>query len=446
MGNFGQEPAEFILDQMPKLTFKNRSLKLNGKDSESITLVQPRGFIDSSSYSAFEKSLEAAYRKGNRFQVMDLSKVNYINSTGISAIIRYYGLYNERKGLMVLISVPRTVGLSMHLLGVTSLVPFHKDLESAKKQFARILDGTDERSEESATWIPETSKKRVYIPLKSQESPIKGSNIVLLTPQSTRFTRVLGLRYTQLKGNLKIFHDAREALESIEQSTPDLVVVDERMDESGDFVTRLKVHPSRSLISILKIYPGQKRGLEENLDFKIWENDYLVDPFEIRELFSLAEAELLRVPQDRKSFVQQIHMGMRTTRENLEKANKMADLIIRQSLESEEARTALYAAVKEGLDNAAVHGNCWDSEKLIDLNFLVDHEKISLNILDQGDGFDHQFFLSQIDATEAFERAKDKIIQEGRRGGLGILLMSRCTDSMEYSSDGRELRLEKLIH
>lgn len=430
---------------MPKLTFKNQSLKLNGQDSESMTLVQPEGFIDSSSYESFERSMELAYQKGNRFQILDLSGVHYINSTGISAIIRYFSLYQERDGLLVLVSVPRTVGLSLHLLGVTSMVPFHKDLESARKQFQRVLEGTDERSEKAATWVPETSKRRVYIPLRGGESPLKGSRIVLLTPASTRFTRILGLRYTQLQGKIEIFHDPGQALDSIEQSPPDLVVVDERMDASGDFVTRLKVHPRRSLISVLKIYSRRSTGLEEEIDFKIWENDYLVDPFEIRELFSLAEAELLRVPADRKTFVQQIRMGLKTTRENLEKANKMADLIIRQSMESEEARTALYAAVKEALDNAAVHGNRWDEEKIIDLTFLVDQEKISLTVEDQGDGFDHGEFLSLIDRDEAFEKAREKIVQEGKRGGLGILLMSRCADEIQYGLEGRQLRLEKNI-
>ncbi len=444
-GKFIKVQSVFILNQMPKLTFKNQSIPLNGTDTNSISVLTPQGFIDSANYEAFEKSLETSFREGNRFQVMDFSKVSYINSTGISAIIRYHGLYAERNGMLVLISVPRTVGLSMHLLGVTSLVPFHKDLESAKKQFSKIIEGTDERSSKTSTWVPESSKRRLYIPLKADDSPISGSNIVLLTPEMTRFTRILSLRYTHLKGNIKVFTDTRKAAESIEQNMPDLVVIDERMDELGDFVTRLKVHPKRSLISLLKIYPKNKAGLEEDLDFKIWENDYLVDPFDIHELFGLIEAELLRVPSDRKVFLQQISMSLKTQRDNLEKANKMADLIIRQALDSEEACTALYAAVKEGLDNAAVHGNGWDSEKQISLNFLVDHEKISLTIEDQGEGFDSDFFLSQIDKDEAFEKAKDKIIQEGRKGGLGILLMSRCTDEMAYSDQGRLLLLEKNI-
>ncbi len=427
-----------------KLSFENDRVNLAEGDSEAIAVIAVKGFVDSSSCRFFERAMESAHAQNTRFCVVDFADVNYVNSTGISILIRSFGHYRERDGLLALVSVPRSVGLAMHLLGVTSLIPFHEDLEAARAQFLEVVEGKVDLSEgvEKAV-IEEGRRRKVYVPLRSGPSPFRNSRILLLTPKPTRFSRVLSLRYQRLNGQFQIFHDSQQALGSIEQDRPDLVFVDSRMDLSGDFVTKLKIHPERSLTSVIKIYPAKANDVRDELNFKIWENDYLVDPFDIVELFSLAEAELLRVPKDRKVFQQQIRFELRTNRENVEKATKLGDLIIRRCLSIEEDRTALYAAIKEGIDNAALHGNGWKEDKTIDVNFLVDRHKITVIIEDEGKGFDFEYYLLRIDEDDAFEKAKKKIVDEGRRGGLGILLMSRCTDRIEYSGSGNILRLEK---
>jgi serine/threonine-protein kinase RsbW len=223
---------------------------------------------------------------------------------------------------------------------------------------------------------------------------------------------------------------------------PDLVVIDNRSDPKGEFVSRVKIHKERSLTSIIKLY-ARDTDVEGGVDFKIWENDYLIEPFEVLELFSLTEAELTRLPKDKKVLHQQVHFEFRTTQENVEKAYKLADVILRQAGVTADEATALYAAVKEGIDNAAIHGNRFDGEKSINVNFLVDLKKVTVLIEDEGTGFDYEYYLTRLDDQETFERAKRRILDEGVRGGLGILLMSKCTNRLEYSGAGNILRLEK---
>ena len=162
------------------------------------------------------------------------------------------------------------------------------------------------------------------------------------------------------------------------------------------------------------------------------------------ELFSLTEAELVRVPKDRKVFQQQVHFEFRTSPENLEKANKLSDLILRQSVPLQDDATALYAAVKEGIDNAFVHGNNRQTDKTIDVNFLVDRKKITVTIEDEGEGFDYEYYLSRLDDEEAFEKAKRRILDEGVRGRAGIsshvqvLGPSRVLRIREHAPPGEE--------
>ncbi len=51
--------------------------------------------------------------------------------------------------------------------------------------------------------------------------------------------------------------------------------------------------------------------------------------------------------------------------------------------------------------------------------------------------------MTQVNTDEGFEKVKRRIVEEAVRGGLGILLMSKCTDRIEYSGSGNTLRLEK---
>ncbi len=428
---------------MPNLTFNIKEAKVGSENKEPCVVISTSGFIDSSSYRFFERALENGYNHQTRFAILDLSSAHYINSTGISAIIRYFSLYRERNGMLILTSVSKSVGLSMHLLGVTSLIPFHKNVDEARERIKGFLESGGKEFEALEKLLParEAARKKVLVPIKRRRSTFKDSRVLLITPKPTRFVRILGLRFKHMNGNFRVFHDPQKAMEAVDSDKPDLVVLDHRMDAKGELVARLKMHPERSLISVIKIY-NDGAQLDEQMDFKIWENDYLVDPFEILELFSLTEAELLRVPKDRKVFEQQIRFGFKTTSANHAKANRLSDLVIHQALDLEEDRTAMCAAIKEGLDNAAIHGNRWDAEKTIDVNFLVDRSKVTVIIEDQGSGFDFNYYLSRLDERETFDKARKKI-EEGQRGGLGILLMHRCTDRIEYSGAGNILRLEK---
>jgi anti-sigma B factor antagonist len=441
---------------MPKLVIRTGTSQASADPIFTTSELMLEGFIDAANYLEFERSLEKAYAEGHRFLILDMSDVHYINSTGISALIRFFELYSTRGGAMCLANVAKPVGLSMHLLGVTSFLPFLKDLEAARAYVADFAAGKAkpstpplpealgvEADADTATGQAPGGLRRV--PLRRRRIPgLENAKVMVITPETNRFTRVLRLRMSTLNGHYHLLHDIHEALQRYEDMAPDLVVVDERCDPKGEFVNRVKIQKERSLTSIIKLYSKEK-DLRSELDFKIWENDFLIEPFEVLELFSLTEAELVRVPKDRKVFQQQVHFEFRTTPENLEKANKLSDLILRQSVPLQDDATALYAAVKEGIDNAFVHGNNRQPEKTIDVNFLVDRKKITVIIEDEGDGFDFEYYLSRLGDEEAFEKAKRRILDEGVRGGLGILLMYKCTDRLEYSGSGSTLRLEKNI-
>jgi anti-sigma regulatory factor (Ser/Thr protein kinase) len=75
---------------------------------------------------------------------------------------------------------------------------------------------------------------------------------------------------------------------------------------------------------------------------------------------------------------------------------------------------------------------------------VIDPKRATFLIEDEGEGFDHVYYMQQIDNQEAFKRAKERI-RQGNRGGLGILLMHKCTDRLEYTGRGNIVRIEKRL-
>ena len=149
------------------------------------------------------------------------------------------------------------------------------------------------------------------------------------------------------------------------------------------------------------------------------------------------------MPKDRKVFQQQVRFQFRVSEENVERAIRLSEVLVSGVLSTEEDRTAMCAAIKEGIDNAVVHGSGKNESKTIDINFLIDRSKLTVIVQDEGGGFDYEYYLAHVEDRDHLERARRNIIEEGRRGGLGIILMHRCTDRIEYSGVGNLLRLEK---
>ncbi len=441
---------------MTQLTYQIRTHVLEGTNGtgDDVTIVELvlQGFIDAANFRTFEKALDEAAAEDKKSLVVDFARVSYINSTGISALIRHFERYRERGGVLCLVSVSKPVGLSMHLLGVTSLISFAKDVAAGRAYVTDFLRNP-RRVSAAPPVVPEVAPSSSHTAVGEHDKPaaaaaetrVAQGRVLVISPVKSRFTSVLGRRYKRRAAVYHLVHDVHEAFRQFDSINPDLVVVDDRCDPDGEFVSRTKVQKERSLTSVIKIY-GRETDVQGSVAFKIWENDYLIDPFPMLEFFSLVEGELRRVPRDRSVFNQQVHFEFRTTDENVQKAYKLADLVIRSGVNDEEEITALYAAVKEGIDNAVVHGNGRDEKKTVDINFLVDHSKVTVIVEDQGAGFDYEYYLSRLHRDDAFEEAKRRIVQENMRGGLGILLMSRCTDRLQYSGPGNTLRLEKNLH
>lgn len=435
---------------MPRLDIQTR--KYPSGNSAKILVVELEGFIDAATVASFDGYLSRRSQGKSPAIVLDFGKVEYINSTGIGTVVKHHEEAKERGGELVVANVPRDVGLTMHLLGVTTLVPFLKDANAAVRYFREPRSkegdavGYYDRLLEKKGVRKGEKRVRYRIPLRrrSREAPA-ASSVLMVVSRPDVFTDVMKLRlHEPAQGQFTIYTDCPAALRSFGEDAPDLVVVEDRVDGSEDFLAKVKMHRGRSLTSVIKLYP-RGTDLDGLKDFKIWENDYLREPFEVMELFRLCEAEIQRVPADRQVLLHQVRFEFRSSAPNVERAKSLADEIIDRCGFDGDAALGMKSSFKEAIDNAVTHGNRGDPKRCVDVMFLMRSDRVVIRVEDEGAGFDFGATLERLKDKDAFQKAKRRIIEKGKRGGLGILLIHKCMDRVEFLQSGSVIRMEKSL-
>ncbi|MGD0093180.1 MAG: ATP-binding protein, partial [Planctomycetota bacterium] len=184
--------------------------------------------------------------------------------------------------------------------------------------------------------------------------------------------------------------------------------------------------------------PKKVAGLE------VLPDEYISEPFELANLVKLAESELARCTEERNYFEQVVHFRLQTKESAIERANDLVNQVLQSSGLAEEAAAALAVAFREAADNAARHGNKSNEERCIDVQYMLDREKVTISVQDEGEGFDTQLYISREATVNPVEKARDRN-QAGEHGGLGIMLMMKCVDKLGYNGAGNKITLTKYV-
>ncbi len=90
----------------------------------------------------------------------------------------------------------------------------------------------------------------------------------------------------------------------------------------------------------------------------------------------------------------------------------------------------LLIAALEAANNAITHGNKLDENKVVELVFMLEDDKISLTVKDEGPGFD-------------YENIPDPTSPENleNMSGRGVFLMSKLSDEIEFEDNGSFVKM-----
>src|SRR5438552_4102684 len=102
---------------------------IEGEDSA--TLAEMSGAIDGNTVPSFQQMLEEIKSKGVRKLVLDMSKIKYVNSTGLGSLVKYADTFKSTGGGMALIKVPAKVKIVIEMLGLNAFFDICPDQGAA---------------------------------------------------------------------------------------------------------------------------------------------------------------------------------------------------------------------------------------------------------------------------------------------------------------------------
>jgi anti-sigma B factor antagonist len=115
------------------------SLDLGGGDVivekrhlNGFTLLQVEGVIKlGESAEFFAQTLERALTEGDRHVVIDFSKINHIDSTGIGELVGYLGRFRNERRKLVLVNPSDRIRKLLQVTRLADLFPTYDTLEAA---------------------------------------------------------------------------------------------------------------------------------------------------------------------------------------------------------------------------------------------------------------------------------------------------------------------------
>ena len=109
-------------------------IKLTTIDGDDLSaLAEMTGAIDGNTVPSFQATLEEIKTKGIRRLVLDMSKIKYVNSTGLGSLVKYADTFKSTGGGMALIKVPAKVKIVIEMLGLNAFFDICADLDAALK-------------------------------------------------------------------------------------------------------------------------------------------------------------------------------------------------------------------------------------------------------------------------------------------------------------------------
>jgi len=108
----------------------------NIENEDSAALAEMTGAIDGNTVPSFQATLEEIKTKGIQRLVLDMSKIKYVNSTGLGSLVKYADTFKSSGGGMALIKVPAKVKIVIEMLGLNAFFDICGDLDAALSALA----------------------------------------------------------------------------------------------------------------------------------------------------------------------------------------------------------------------------------------------------------------------------------------------------------------------
>ncbi|MBN2712492.1 MAG: anti-sigma factor antagonist [Planctomycetes bacterium] len=407
------------------------------------------GIISTPTVSRFREDMNDPITSG-RDVIIDLSNVNYINSSGLGELVRINDALEKNSLSLMIVNTDEEMARLIRMLGLLSVLHVFPTIDAALEGIDKGLKAKVSDHHEGATsaGAQKPARKQIrggaFVPTVSTPAPkLPDARIMLGVNGDQHFHRFLARCLCGRSDGAVVVRNKEEALASLDGGRIDVAIIDSTIPEAREICSELKTRQGNGILSVIFIYPSEEDHNRE-ITYRVAEDEFVVEPFEVREMVALAQSEFSRCKSESILFVQEACFEFETRDQSIAQTNDTIEKMLLQTGLPQEASDGFFYAIREAIDNARRHGNVGDPSKMIEVLYVLDKEKITVTCGDEGGGFD---FLSQIKKSRdmsPIQQARDRH-SAGGYGGLGIGLMLRCCDKVEYLPPGNIVKLTKYL-
>ncbi len=160
-----------------------------------------------------------------------------------------------------------------------------------------------------------------------------------------------------------------------------------------------------------------------------------LDKSEDDEIYDFAKEDLFYRTTKDPSLRKKIAFVIPSRDRFIEQAQIFLSRLVKNSGIDDEKYDAFMTCMKELILNAHRHGHKFDETKKIIVRYRDLGDRLSINITDEGEGFDHKTLLDSINNKNAADAARERY-QAGGVGGLGFKLITGMADELTYNEAG----------
>ncbi len=423
-------------------TLKARLSVIRTPQKRAVQRVVLDGIISSPTIVRFRRITDKALASG-RDMILDMRGVRYINSSGLAELVRIHDVLQQQNLSLIVVNLDTEVKRLVMMLGLRTILLIFPSTKRALESLDRGMIKS-QALEPGDTTRYFLQRGKAFVPVKRPPPPrLPEARILLGMRKDDHFGHFLALCLTGNGGQTVTADSHDEAIKVMGEQKVDIAILDGSLAAADSICGELKTSRANGLVSVIVVYPEEPNEATRPA-VRICEDEYAVEPFEVREMIVTAQSEYGRCRNEAMLFDQEVKLEVATQEEALAHANQIVEKLLRQSGLGHEATDGFFYAVREALDNARVHGNLRDGTKRIELIYVLDKEKVTVTVTDAGAGFDFVTALETVRAQSPVEQARTRQ-ENGERGGLGIGLMLRCCDKLEYIPPGNAVRLTRYL-
>ncbi|MGQ0614390.1 MAG: ATP-binding protein [Planctomycetaceae bacterium] len=212
--------------------------------------------------------------------------------------------------------------------------------------------------------------------------------ILLVMPRQGTFAEILAEHFSKLGWQVQRAESMGACEALLEGARPYLLVCDHTLPERDDLVARIKGSWRTNPVPVVTLHT-RVENLDHPVRLIVLSDMAVCEPIAVHPFLRSVDQVLARSSEEGAIFERQLHLRLPAQESEILRAFDLGDAFFKDAGFRGDPLVGLTTAFREAVRNAEIHGSREDPQLAIDIEMLLDAERITVVVTDEGEGFDH---------------------------------------------------------